>query len=707
MSGWQRRARLGLALFILALAGTLAVSLRRGAPPAPPPPALPKSEPNAVAESTSGRALRMLGGRRDTAVEHYDRMVQYADGRTRLTRPRFVVLHRHGKDYTITADTADLVGSAPDIDVTLAGSVVLTATDGLEVRADRAAYSNASAIVRAPGPVRFSRGGVRGRAVGLSYDRARDTLSLLDQVVVHADAGAGGEGAWSVTAGRARVARAGRTVEFAGGVRLVRNGETLVAAAMTARLAADGDRLARLELRGAARVEGRSGADGSLGGMQARDIDLQYATDGRTLERAVLQGGATVDLAGAAGAPGRRLSADTVDVALAPGGTVTGLLANGRVRLDVPAEGTGPARAIRADALRAQGAPGTGLSSAVFDGAVTFRESPRPPAAARVATAASLVMALEGGFGRIGSAHFGGGVRFQEEDLAAASREADYQVSAAALRLSGGGAADGRRPTVVDRQTAIEGDRIDVAFDDRTVEAAGSVRTETRARGAKPGTPGGQTPDRLPAMFEAGQPVHGAADRLVYDGRASTAVYSGSAGLWQDACSIRADRIEIDERTGSLVARGSVVSDMRLERAGAKPSAKDPPRSVAAAPELVYDDAARRLTYDKGARLDDAEGDLTADRIALFLAGEGRRLARLEADGRVALRTAGGRRATGERLVYLASAGQYDMQGTPVTLDDEMGKTTGNSLTFYRSAARIVVDGRERKRTQLQRDIKR
>jgi hypothetical protein len=80
---------------------------------------------------------------------------------------------------------------------------------------------------------------------------------------------------------------------------------------------------------------------------------------------------------------------------------------------------------------------------------------------------------------------------------------------------------------------------------------------------------------------------------------------------------------------------------------------------------------------------------------------------RLEADGAVTLRAADGRRAAGGRLIYRAEAGQYDISGAPATLDDTFGETTGRLLTFFRSTARIVVDGKEQKRTELRREIKR
>jgi lipopolysaccharide export system protein LptA len=122
---------------------------------------------------------------------------------------------------------------------------------------------------------------------------------------------------------------------------------------------------------------------------------------------------------------------------------------------------------------------------------------------------------------------------------------------------------------------------------------------------------------------------------------------------------------------------------------------------------MVYDDSVRRATYTGTARLNGPDGDLAADKIEIYLLENGSEVERLEAYAAVTLRMPDGRRGSGARLTYVAKDAQYDMAGTPVTLEDESGQTTGNSLTFYRSADRIVVDGKEQRRTEVKRGIKR
>ena len=89
----------------------------------------------------------------------------------------------------------------------------------------------------------------------------------------------------------------------------------------------DRDEPDMIELRGNARITGGEGM-GTLRSMQARDINLDYADDGRT--RAARHPGRPErdrTLAGAAAAqPGQRLAAEFIDIALGPDGAVTSLV---------------------------------------------------------------------------------------------------------------------------------------------------------------------------------------------------------------------------------------------------------------------------------------------------------------------------------------------------------------------------------------------
>ena len=98
-----------------------------------------------------------------------------------------------------------------------------------------------------------------------------------------------------------------------------------------ARLTEDDQHITDVELRGNSRVVG--GGKG-VDSMSARDMNLHYAADGRTLEQAQLVGGGAVALTGQNGSPGRQFLGETLDIVLAPDGSLTKATGRERVRLE-------------------------------------------------------------------------------------------------------------------------------------------------------------------------------------------------------------------------------------------------------------------------------------------------------------------------------------------------------------------------------------
>ncbi len=159
MTPWQRRLRIGLGVFVVALATLLGVSLWNARRTAVVPPLPAKADPAAIVESTSGGLVRNIGGRQDLTIEHYDKLEGYADGRTKITGGRFKILQRGGRDFSIRARVAEMKGTAPDVDVTMTGAVEMVSSDGLTVRAEQATYAERRGSRAGPGC-----GAVRARA---------------------------------------------------------------------------------------------------------------------------------------------------------------------------------------------------------------------------------------------------------------------------------------------------------------------------------------------------------------------------------------------------------------------------------------------------------------------------------------------------------------------------------------------------------------
>lgn len=693
MTTWQRRARLTAAAVALAVAGGAYWAMGTRRTVAPPPPVTPL-EPTVTAQMQQGDAAQSSGARQDFAIDFAEQKT-YSDGRSVATGLTVRVANRGGKSFVVTGKEGTI--GAEQSSVTMQGDVELRASDGLVATTDAASYADGEGIVRAPGPVSFTSGETRGSGIGFTYDSKRDTMWILDQAAVHVASSAASP-AMDVTAGAFGEARRDRYLRLERGVKLVRPGQTIEADEATVYLFPDRDEPDMIELRGNARVSGGEGM-GALRAMAARDINLDYAEDGRTLQHATLAGQGSVTLAGATPAqPGQRLAAEYIDIAVGPDGAVTNLESRDRVVVTLPAAGPTPARTIRAVQLTGSGAAGGGLTAMRFEQQVEFREGGggrTPPA--RVARSRALTVALlpAGGLDR---ATFTGEARFQDGTLEGAANEARYLVSDDRLVLVGrDGAA---RPRVTDTGLQIEGDEITVGLTANTMRATGEVASVMQPAASRPGT----GPARTPALLDGGQAVFASAAALDYDSQQRRGTYAGRARLWQGDTTIRAERIVLDEGRGDLEGSGGVQSTLALTAAPsaagapAAGSAAPPRGTIARAETMRFVDAARTATYTTGARMSGPQGDLSADRIELVLAAEGRTLERIEGYGTVAARVEG-RDAKGARLTHLTSDGRYVLTGTPVQFTEECRVTTGRTLTFYGAAGRIIVDGNDATRT--------
>jgi lipopolysaccharide export system protein LptA len=683
MSLWQRRARFGFGLFAVVFGVILFFAIgEREQPAVATPPE--RIDPKATVETRGGDVIQLKGARQDVRVE-FGGQVTYSDGQSKLLDVKAYIDNRAGRNFVITGKEGRLGANQSSIDIT--GDVTLTTSDGLTATATEAHYVEAEGIVKAPGPVQFQRGRMTGSGVGFTYDRQRDTIWLLDQAVVRF-AAEGEAPPMDVAAGAAGFARADRYLRFERQVKLVREGQVVEGDEATVRLLPDRDEPDAIEIRGNSRITGGTGT-GSLQAMQGRDMNLDYAIDGRTLERVVLAGQAGIQIQTPSGRPGQQLSAEWIDLTLAPDGAVTSLSSRENVRVTLPAASGGPPRVVASGSLAGSGAAGQGLTVMNFAETVEYREGGEQGRPARVARSRTLDLTLAPATGDVQEARFAGGFRFEEGRLHATSASAAYQIPQGLLALTG---RDGNRPPhLEDAQLTVDADAIEVTLAPRRLAAKGSVGSVLLA---------GREGRRRQSLLSGQEAVFVTADRLSFDEEKSSGVYSGQARLWQGDTVIRAETITLDDRNGDLTATGQVVSTLALASAGkgATASAKPTP-TIARAAEFRYDDGARRATYTRTAQVNGPDGDLSGDVIDLLLAADQNALDRLDAKGGVRA-LVDRREATGASLTYHPSDARYVLVGAPVRLIEECRETTGQTLTFFRASDRILIDGNEERRTQ-------
>jgi lipopolysaccharide export system protein LptA len=556
---------------------------------------------------------------------------------------------------------------------------------------------------------------MRGGGLGMTYDQTNDVLGLAERAHVNITDEEGNT-TLDFQAGSALVNRLEDVMTLDGEVHVLRGDQQFVADRAVARMTSDESAVTFIELRGSASV---SGGGSGLDAMSARDIELDYTDDGATLERVLLTGDAAVALTGQEGASGRQMTGGTLDLTLAPDGAVTRAIGRDTVRLALPGSGEATARAVTARALDAAGEPGRGLTGVRFTDDVEYREEAARGRSARTARSRALRIALDGD--AIDAAVFTGGARFEEQGLVATAGEAYYEPRQGTLRLSG--VEGGTPPRVADQRITIDAPSIAVTLEGRSMRATGGVRTAVRA----------QRESRLPGLLSDDAPANVEARTLEYNGGSGRAVYTGDAALWQNQTAIRGDAITLDQESGDLAVVGAARSDIAL----------DVGRSVGRATEIRYDEATRVISYlshrpppvppgtvqpggaapaatpapARGGRavtppapppvrpqaqVSGPQGDLRADRIEVALAGAGNRAERIEAyvgvNARIDTRV-----ATSDRLTYFAADERYVLSSTgatPVTVVDACRETSGRTLTFFKTADRIIVDGNEQIRTQ-------
>jgi lipopolysaccharide export system protein LptA len=121
---------------------------------------------------------------------------------------------------------------------------------------------------------------------------------------------------------------------------------------------------------------------------------------------------------------------------------------------------------------------------------------------------------------------------------------------------------------------------------------------------------------------------------------------------------------------------------------------------------LNYVDAERRIFLDGGVTAKGSDATMTAEQMTVFLLprdqskekmqpGTPGQIERIIAENHVVL-TEPTRHANGERLVYTTADDKFVLTGgSPSIFDAERGKTSGDSLTFFRHDDRVLVEGKD------------
>ncbi len=301
------------------------------------------------------------------------------------------------------------------------------------------------------------------------------------------------------------------------------------------------------------------------------------------------------------------------------------------------------------------------------------------------------------------------------------------------------------RPRIVNGGLELSADKVDVSRQSDEAFAHGNVKatwsSENSASGGSPGGSRGGTSQGSVALGGNG-PAHVIAAEAQMNQSTGEATFRGHARLWQQANSVTAPEIMLNQHLQTLTARtGDAADPVRavLLSAGApgtgigagnahgqgaagNPAAKPATPSVirVRGGDLKYSSAENRAVMHAGVVgavvAETGAATSTSDTVELLLVPAGNRDAgggparggqtqsaggqtqvdRMTATGHVVL-TSDGRRGTGEQLVYSGVTGDYVLTGTaavpPRMTDPAQGNVTGEALIFHSRDDSVSIEG--------------
>jgi lipopolysaccharide export system protein LptA len=410
-----------------------------------------------------------------------------------------------------------------------------------------------------------------------------------------------------------------------------------------------------------------------------------------------------------------RLAADTVNGEFGPESVLTAMTGTGHASMEeTTAAGTrdsatgdslvahfsaAAGKANSANAAKSSSGAGQ-IQSAVLDGHVVLTQQPAAKPGAQ-----------------------------PEASMRATSGHAVYEGAGEWLHLT-------VNPRVEDGGLQLTADKVDVSQQSSDAFAHGNVKATWLDTSTAQTSP--QARPANGAAVQAGQgtmvlggkgPAHAISAEAQLHQATGEVTFRGHARLWQQANSVAGPVIVLDRQKQTLVSRSTdpaePVRAILLSAGGPAASANSgPEKDTAGKPaqpsvirirggDLKYSDAERKAVMNAGAMgtvvAETGTATSVSNQVEVFLLPPGNhagkdggqaQVDRLTARGHVIL-TSGGRRGTGEQLVYTSESEEYVLTGTaaapPRMTDPVRGNVTGEALIFHSRDDSVSVEGRTTK----------
>ncbi|MFP5234856.1 MAG: LptA/OstA family protein [Acidobacteriota bacterium] len=278
----------------------------------------------------------------------------------------------------------------------------------------------------------------------------------------------------------------------------------------------------------------------------------------------------------------------------------------------------------------------------------------------------------------------------------ATSAHAVYDGKTEWLHLTGA-------PRIENGGFEMTADRVDVS------QAGGDALAHGNVKGTWEGGSDGR------GITLGGQgPAHLVAAEAQMNRASGEATFRGHARLWQQANSISAPVIVLNQTRQTLAAHSSADQPVQLVMLSTPASGRAGARSQLVqvrSGDLKYSEAERKAVLRRNVVAETATATISSDQAEILLQPQGSHAASAGAPAQVERVTARhhvqivsqGRRGVGEMLVYTAATGTYVLTGTPAeppTLTDPVrGVVRGAALIFNGRDDSVSIEGGGRKTT--------
>jgi lipopolysaccharide export system protein LptA len=485
------------------------------------------------------------------------------------------------------------------------------------------------------------------------------------------------------------------------------------------------------------------------------DVDFRDAGNGQ-VEPANLHGtgGVTITSENRRGSESitpAKMSADDVTGAFGPNSTLRSMTGSGHAAMD-QTTANGTRQTANGDRIQATFVPPDTAQNRDQTTPASRDRSPGTPAGdkgareqqsrERASEGAKEQTGGGGGTAAVQSAELDGHVTLFEQPAAksgqaqppirATAGKAVYEGAGEWLHLTGDSRSE---PRVDNGGLELTAEKVDVSQESGDAFAHGDVKA-TWSGGPPGGLPGragsrgGDDPRQGAMAFGGNGPAHVIASEAQLNESTGEATFRGHARLWQQANSVTAPVIVLNQHLQTLVARttnpGEPVRAVLLS-AGGPPgtgaginagrtqgqSGNEGANRKTAMPSVIrvrggdlwYSDAEHRALMHGGVAgtvtAETSEATSVSDELELRLmpagaSGGQTQVDRMTAKGHVVL-TSQGRRGTGEQLEYSGVTGDYVLTGTaaapPRMSDPQQGNVTGQALIFHSRDDSVSIEG--------------